>query len=79
DESKSYEERMGFFYRLAKIIDYVERIHFKGRDLHAKIECFHLVCKSQGLVLEHLEHFKGYVQTVHGIKLREPRYVRLIK
>ncbi|KAH6704125.1 hypothetical protein BKA61DRAFT_739939 [Leptodontidium sp. MPI-SDFR-AT-0119] len=73
DESKSYEERIGSFCRPAKMMDHVERIHLKGRDPHAKIECYHPVCKSQGLVLEHLEHFKGHVETVHGIKLRELR------
>jgi len=79
DESKSYEERMGSFCRPAKMMDHVERIHLKGRDPHAKIECYHPVCKSQGLVLEHVEHFKGHVQTVHGVKLREPRFVRSSK
>ncbi|KAH7418882.1 FluG domain-containing protein, partial [Cadophora sp. MPI-SDFR-AT-0126] len=76
DESKSYEERMGSFCRPAKMMDHVERIHLKGRDPHAQIECYHPVCKSQGLVLEHVEHLKGHVETVHGVKLREPRFVR---
>ncbi|KAH9204579.1 hypothetical protein DL95DRAFT_319174, partial [Leptodontidium sp. 2 PMI_412] len=74
DESKSYEKRIGSFCRLAKIIDHVKRIHLKGRDLHAKIECYHL-----GLVLEHVKYFKGHVEEVHGIKLRELRFVRLLK
>ena len=46
DESKIYEERMGSFCRPAKMMDHVERIHLKGRDLHAKIECYHPLCKS---------------------------------
>ena len=75
DESKSYEERMGSFCRPAKMMDHVERSHLKGRDPHAKIECYHPACKSQELVLEHVEHFKGHVQTVHGIRLRQPRFV----
>ncbi|KAH6700012.1 hypothetical protein BKA61DRAFT_450455, partial [Leptodontidium sp. MPI-SDFR-AT-0119] len=70
DESKSYEERMGSFCRPANMMDHVERIHLKGRDPHAQIECYHPVCKSQRLVLQHLEHFKGHVETVHGVKLR---------
>ncbi|KAH9206317.1 hypothetical protein DL95DRAFT_429610 [Leptodontidium sp. 2 PMI_412] len=66
DESKSYEERMGSFCRPAKMIDHVERIHLKGRDSHAKIECYH-------------PHFKGHVKIVHSVKLREPRFVRSTK
>ena len=79
DESKSYEERIGSFCRPAKMMDHVERIHLEGRDPHAKIKCYHPACKSQGLVLEHVEHFKGHVEEVHGVKLREPRFVRSSK
>ena len=32
-----------------------------------------------GLVLELLEHFKGHVEEVHGVKLREPRFVHSSK
>ncbi|PVH68221.1 hypothetical protein DL98DRAFT_441706, partial [Cadophora sp. DSE1049] len=79
DESRSYEERVGSFDSPSKMMDRVELSHLKGKDPLAKIEHCHLSCKSQGLVLEHLEHFKGHVQTVHGIKLREPRFVRSTK
>jgi hypothetical protein len=79
DESKSYEERIGSsFCRPAKMMDHVERIHLKGKDPNARIECCHPTCKSQGLVLQHLDDFKGHVQTVHGITLREPKFVRSI-
>ncbi|KAG9230110.1 hypothetical protein BJ875DRAFT_385852, partial [Amylocarpus encephaloides] len=74
DESKSYKERIGSFYRPTKMIDHVKRIHLKRRDLHAKIECYHL-----GLVLEHVKYFKGHVKEVHGIKLRELRFIRPLK
>jgi hypothetical protein len=79
DESKSYEERMGSFCRPSKMMDHVERNHLKGKDLEARIECCHPTCKSQGLVLEHVQHFKSHVQTVHGVTLREPRFVRSTK
>ncbi|KAG4430257.1 hypothetical protein IFR05_014253 [Cadophora sp. M221] len=79
DESRSYEERVGSYCRPSKMMDHVERDHLKGKDPRAKIECCHPTCKSQGLVLEHLEHFKNHVQSVHGIKLREPRFVHTIK
>ncbi len=70
DESKSYEQRMGSFCRPAKMMDHVERIHLKGQDPEARMECCHPTCKSQGLVLEHLQHFKSHVQSVHKINLR---------
>lgn len=76
DELKSYEEGMGSFCPPVKMMDHVERIHIGGRDPHAKIECYHPACKSQGLILQHVEHFKGHVEKVHGVKLREPRFVR---
>ncbi|KAH7420194.1 hypothetical protein BKA64DRAFT_561684, partial [Cadophora sp. MPI-SDFR-AT-0126] len=79
DESRSYEDRMGSFAALRKMIDHGERRYLKGKDPLAKIECCHLTCKPQGLVLEHLQHFKSHVQAVHGIKLREPRFGRATK
>jgi hypothetical protein len=71
DELKSYEERMGCFCRVSKMRDHVERIHLKGVVPEEAISCRHPVCKSQGLVLKHLQHFKSHVQTVHGVSLRE--------
>lgn len=76
DESKSYQDRLGSFCRPTKMMDHVKQKHLKGKDPKARIECYHPTYKSQGLVLEHLEHFKNHVQTVHGITLREPRFVR---
>ncbi|PVH68555.1 hypothetical protein DL98DRAFT_440978, partial [Cadophora sp. DSE1049] len=76
NESRSYEEKMGSFCRPSKMMDHVKRNHLKRKDPQAKIECCHPTCKSQGLVLKHLQDFKGHVQTVHGIKFREPRFVR---
>jgi hypothetical protein len=52
------------------MMDHVERKHLKGKDPDARIECCHPTCKSQGLILEHLQHFKNHVQAVHGIALR---------
>jgi Protein of unknown function (DUF3435) len=71
DESKSYKERMGSFCRVSKMRDHVERIHLKGVDPEKTFSCYHPVCKSQGLVLEHLQHFKNHVQKVHEVSLRE--------
>ena len=76
DESRSYEARMGSYCRPAKMMDHVESKHLKEKDPQAKIECCHPTCKSQGLVLKHLQDFKRHVQKVHGITLREQRFVR---
>jgi hypothetical protein len=57
----------------------VERTYLKGKDPEARIECCHPTYKSQRLVLEHLQYFKNHVQTVHGITLRHPRFVRSTK
>ena len=70
---------MGSFCRPAKMMYHVERIHLRGRAPHAKRECYHPVCRSQRLVLEHVGHFKGHVEEVHGVKLRELRFVRVLR
>ncbi|KAF7944137.1 hypothetical protein EAE96_010541 [Botrytis aclada] len=70
DETRSYEQRIGSFCRPAKMMDHVERVHLKGQDSGARMKCYHPICKSQGLVLKHLEHFKSHVQSVHRVTLR---------
>jgi hypothetical protein len=79
DKSKSYKERIGSFYCPAKMIDYVKRNHLYGKDPEARIEYYYPMYKSQGLVLEYVQHFKNHVQTVYGVTLREPRFVRSTK
>jgi hypothetical protein len=71
DESKIYEERMRSFCRVSKMRDHVERIHLQGVNPEAKFFCYHPVCKSRGLVLKDLRHFKNHVQTDHKVSLRE--------
>ncbi|OBT53129.1 hypothetical protein VE04_05757 [Pseudogymnoascus sp. 24MN13] len=61
----------GEFCRPATMMNHVERIHFKGLNPKAKIECHYPRCKSLGVVLEHLQHFKSHIQLVHNITLRE--------
>lgn len=70
DERKTYEERISFFCRPSKMMDHVESIHLRGVSADQTISCCHPVCKSSGLVLNNLMHFKNHVQTVHGISLR---------
>ena len=47
------------------------------RITHMRAICKHPVCKYKSLVPSNMEHFKNYVQTVHGIRLREPRFIDL--
>ena len=70
DEAKTYEKRISTFCRPSKMMDHVERIHLRGVSTDQTIPCPHPVCKSCGLVLNNLMHFKNHVQTVHGISLR---------
>jgi hypothetical protein len=70
DERKTYEERISSFCRPSKMMDHVESIHLRGVSADQAISCRHPVCKSSGLVLNNLMHFKNHVQTVHGISLR---------
>jgi len=44
--------------------------HLKNVPEVQRIFCTHPVCRSKGLILEHLHHFMSHVQTVHGISLR---------
>ena len=53
------------------MMNYVENIYLKGRDLKTKIECFYLAYKLQGFVLEKLEYFKSYIELVYKIILQE--------
>jgi hypothetical protein len=62
------------FSRPAKMMDHVES-HLR-KEPGPTIACRHPVCKAAGLVLKTVNEFKYHVQVVHGITLREPRYVR---
>jgi hypothetical protein len=75
NESYSYEKRTRSFRRVSHIMDYVESVHLKYLAADEKFICYHPVCKSEGVVLNDINHFKNHVARVHGITLREPRYV----
>lgn len=70
DEAKTYKERTSSFCRPSAMMNHVERTHLRGVSPDQNISCRHPVCKSGGLVLKNLMHFKNHVQTVHGISLR---------
>jgi hypothetical protein len=69
DERMTYTERTFCYSRPSHMMDHVERAH-QGVLAENTISCRHPVCKSNGLVLKNLLHFKNHVQTVHGISLR---------
>jgi hypothetical protein len=69
DERMTYTERTFCYRRPSHMMDHVERAH-RGVLVEKTISCRHPVCKSSGLVLKNLMHFKNHVQTLHGISLR---------
>jgi hypothetical protein len=66
-----------FSRRPAKTMDHVEA-HLRREQAEMGFEtvrCRHPVCEATGLVLKHVNHFKNHVERVHGVALREQRYV----
>jgi hypothetical protein len=51
------------------MINYVERAYLQKIPPGQQIDCYHLVCKSKGLVLNNIMHFKNHVANIHGISL----------
>jgi hypothetical protein len=70
NERLSYEERTRAFRRVSHMMDHVENLHLSKQPADQRIICHHPVCKAEGLVLNHVMHFKHHVATVHGISLR---------
>jgi len=63
-----YKERTRTFRRVSHMRDHVEKLHL--HVLPAQWICHYPVCKAKGLVLNHIQHFKNHIETVHGISLR---------
>jgi hypothetical protein len=66
------------FSRPAKMMDHVEA-HLRREQAETgskKVKCRHPVCEVAGLILKHVMDFKNHVESVHGVRLREQRYVR---
>ena len=61
------------FSRPSKMMEHVERHLCK--EPGPTVACRHPVCKDAGLVLSSVNHFKYHVHAVHGITLRDPRFV----
>lgn len=74
NEKYSYEQRTRSFRRVSHMMDHVENVHLKHLAADERFICHHPVYKSEGLVLDHVNHFKNHVAIVHSIMLREPRY-----
>ena len=74
NEKYSYEKRLRSFRRVSHMMDHVEDVHLKHLAPDEKVICYHPVCKSEGVHLNNVNHFKNHVARVHGITLREPRF-----
>jgi hypothetical protein len=70
DERLTWRERTFCYSRASDMKRHVERAHFKGRPVNRTIDCLHPTCKSRGLVLRSVMHFKNHIATVHGMMLR---------
>lgn len=75
NEKYSYEKRLRSFRRVSHMMDHVEKVHLKHLASDEKVICNHPVCKSKGVPLHNVNHFKNHVVRVHGITLREPSYM----
>ncbi|KAG4032660.1 hypothetical protein MFRU_006g01280 [Monilinia fructicola] len=69
DDRSIYDYRTRTYATTHKMMNHVDS-HLKDAPKFQRISCTHPVCRSEGLVLKHLQDFKNYVQTVHGISLR---------
>lgn len=69
DNRFPYEHRTRTYATTHKMMNHVNS-HLKGKFELEEISCTHPVCKSEGLILQHLDHFKSHVKLVHGITLR---------
>jgi hypothetical protein len=69
DDRSTYEYRTRTYATPHKMMNHVDS-HLKEVPTSQRISCTHPVCQSEGLVLQHLQHFKNHVQIVHGISLR---------
>jgi hypothetical protein len=69
DDRSTYEYRTRTYTTPHKMMNHIDS-HLKEVPKSQRISCTHPVCQSEGLVLQHLQHFKNHVQTVHGISLR---------
>jgi hypothetical protein len=49
------------------MMDHVENLHLSKLPAAQMIIYYHPVCKTEGLVLKSVMHFKNHVATVHGI------------
>lgn len=62
-----------YFSKPDKMMDHVER-HLQKKVVRV-LECCHLVCRAKELLLSNVTHFKNHVEMVHGIRLRDAKYI----
>jgi hypothetical protein len=70
DERLAYSSRTFCYKRPSHMMDHVERAHLQKIPPGQQIDCYHPVCKSEGLVLNNIMHFKNHVANIHRINLR---------
>jgi hypothetical protein len=57
------------------MVDYILNVHLKFQPANPEAVCHHPVCKSSGVVLDHVKHLRNYIARVYGITLRDPRWI----
>lgn len=60
------------------MMDHVEA-HLRREQAETRSErvrCRHPGCEGEGLVLKNVSDFKNHVESVHGVRLRDPKYLR---
>jgi hypothetical protein len=70
NEQLLYKERTCAFRRVSHMMDHIENLHLSKQPANQRIICHHPVYKAEGLVLNHVMHFKHHVATVYRISLR---------
>lgn len=76
DDAMSVEERTFSYCRPAVMNDHFDREHLNTMEKAEEdglIFCHHPKCKSEGVKLAHLDHFRNHVAFVHGVSLRPCR------
>lgn len=69
DDRSTYKYRTRTYTTAYNIMNHMDS-HLKDIPISQRISCTHPVCRSKGLMLKHLQHFKNHIQTIHDISLR---------
>lgn len=64
-----HRQRTRRFDRIANMWDHVERVHIPDQAPNDTFICYHLICKSEGLVLTSIRYFNSRVVNFVRVKL----------